>query len=53
MQTAMGQWMRWQGYSVEQVQVYEAYLQASREGREFVCLLRRYWPIKKGWTVTC
>jgi hypothetical protein len=35
--SAMGQWMRHQGYTWEQVAMYEAYL-ASR--REYVCL----WP---------
>lgn len=38
--TDMGAWMRHQGYTVEQVLVYEAYLAASRAGRDFTCLLR-------------
>lgn len=36
--TAMGAWMYVQGYTEDQVRVYEAYLDASRRGREFVCV---------------
>lgn len=36
--TSMGQWMYHQGYTLEQVLCYEAYLHASRQGRVFTCL---------------
>ena len=49
-QTAMGRWMLHQGHTREQVTVYEAYLDASKRGRDYVCLLRparRLVPKKK------
>lgn len=43
--SGMGRWMRWQGYTVEQVATYEAYLDASLSGRVFTCL---YPPRRAG-----
>ena len=37
----IGAWMRHQGYTLEQVRVYEAYLLATRTDRDFTCLLTR------------